>query len=388
VLAFSSCLVCIMKMKKFTSLFLVVIILIFATFLFVGCSRGEVVLSLGDTQIHADMYNFWMAHIKNHFIVSFADVQDTTAFWESAVGREVARQIEEETLRIAKELLVGNYLFGHYNLRLSPQSIAHIDNFIEQLIMSVHFGADRSALNRALLDNYGITINRFRQFLIMQEQANIALGYIMERYSPENLTDSEVNAFFTSQFHHFNFITIDLSYKTLLDDDGRPVRDTVGGGYTLIPILPEERDQRNLLAAELLSRVKAGDDFDDILNTYSDHRFYNPVPYGVYFSAQNFMQFAPEFGSELLLDVMAAHIGEIVYYEGEDRHIIAKKLPLAPNAFTIQRYAPFFRNFDGLVMLYHRNLVIAEHTEQIEENEEFLRLACAVLVQRGLGLLG
>ena len=380
-----------MKIKKLISLLIIVSILITAGISLTGCSRGEVVLSLGNINVHADMYNFWLADMKNTFIVQFTDVQDTPEFWASAVGREVARQIEEDTQRIVTEMLVLNYLFNYYNLRLPVQAVAQVDGFIEDLIMSVHFGASRSELNRALLDNYGITINRLRQILIFKEQATIASAHISQRFSPENLSSSEINDFFTSQFHHFDFIFIDLEHKTLLDEDGDPVRDTVRDGYAMIPLLPEEREERELLAADIIARLEAGEDFDELSALYNDFRFDNPMPYGVYFSNLNIFRVAPFFGNQghqLLANIVAADVGEIVTIGDEQRHIIAKVLPLENNAFAEQRYASFFSSFDELIKQYNLELIIADHGEELQENQEFLRLVCAVFSPRGLGLLG
>jgi len=346
-----------------------------------------VVLELGPHRIHADVYNYWLSRNKDLVIRSYTDIVDTPEFWASALGRTAARRIEEQTRSHAENVLVGLYLFNYFGLRMTRSDFEPIDNFIDDQIMSHPFNGNRAELNRTLLDVYGINISRLRQIFVMEQQFAMVHEHLFSARGPYSVTHSDVEDFFNAHYTRFNFIYISSRYRVVLDEEGRPVTDR-SGNVELETLTDDEIEERTALVEELVERLQAGEDFHELFATYSDSRFDTDnahiTRYGFYFCSEDVRALSGYFSSDMLAQLLAGSVGDVINYDSGDGFIINVLWELEERAYNIPANGPMFANINTWVRNYMMRDIFQRNTEDIVINEDFMSRVCAIFARRGL----
>ena len=322
------------KARSLVSLLLVLTMLLSVTAL-VGCDKTEVLMSLDGTTIEEDAYKYWLSNYKNYYITNFTEIGDDNESFLKLMddGRTVGEAIEERVEVSVKTMLCTLKLFEKYNLKLSSVDTASVKSMIEDNVFYLA-GGDRAAFNKLLLDTYGFNIDRLEEILLLEKKVDITTQYLIEKggipYSAE-----ELDAFYTENYYRLKIVFVNLTAKTKVDENGKPVKDDVTGKEETVPLTEEEKAVKIELAESLYNKAQNGESFDRLIKDHSEFTNKDSYPNGYYVSPLEFdLLMEAGMPSDILLKSMDAKNGDILMYKDEEVGVyIVQKLDPEKGAY-------------------------------------------------------
>lgn len=286
-----------------------------------GCTPagGETALEYKGYKISEAMYGYWAALYKRNIIYSYNNSKDTSDFWQSEISAGVTA--EDYFTEIINEQIykycIGLQLFDEYGLKLDSSVTKAIDDDIKE---KIEYYGSRAELNSALA-NLNLNIDLLRDIYICEEKLGAVYEYLYGAYGPEALSDDDYVKYFKDNYWRMKYIVV-YTTKLVTDDNGNYKYDSNGSLMTE-PLSDDEMAQKLAKAEEALARAQSGEDFDKLIEEYSEYDT-SSYPNGFYVSVNNLSIY----GAEILAALPGMQIDEVRRVEMESAIYIIKKLEL------------------------------------------------------------
>lgn len=278
-----------------------------------GIAGDETVVRLGEIEISASHYLYWLQRVINDYLAQFGG-QMTTLPWDTEMveGQTFGQFMQDQALELATLHALLRQMAQEENLTPDPAVAADVESQYVNMIMQAGDNEERviHALWGNLLSKELITW--------ISENSDLS-SQLRELYFGENSghypTDAEVNAYLDEvgryKAKHILLATIDLDTREPLDEA------TVA--------------QKKAQAEDFLAQLRAAEDpialFDDLMNEHSEDSGLATNPDG-YTTAKGEMVAPFE---EAALALKAGEISEVV--ESDFGYHIILRLPLDPDDF-------------------------------------------------------
>lgn len=303
---------------------------------FAGCEKTEVLMSLDGTTIEEDAYKYWLANYKDYYIRSFTEIGDDNESFLKIMddGRTVGDAIEERVEASVKTMLCTLKLYEKYNLKLSSADKASVKAMIDDNVLYLG-GGDRAAFNKLLLDTYGFDIDRLEEILLLEKKVDVTTSYLIEK-GGIGYTEAELDQFFMKNYYRLKIVFVNLTAKTKLDENGKPVKDEITGKEEFVALTEEEKAVKIKLSEDLLERAKNKENFDTLVKDYSEFTNKDSYPNGYYVTSLEFDLLAQGgLPTQLLVDSLEAKDGDILTYKDENSGVyIVQKLAPEEKAYA------------------------------------------------------
>lgn len=305
-------------MKK-TAVLICVVLLVSLLAGACASAGGETALEYKGYKISGAMYGYWAARFKKNIVYSYNSNKDTAEFWSSEVADGLTA--EEYFTDIVNDQIykycIGQQLFDEYGLKLDSNIKEAIDEDIEE---KIEYYGSRAELNSALAE-WGLNINLLRDIYICEEKLGAVFRYLYGEGGPEALSGEDYIKYFKDNYWHIKYIVI---YTTKLVTDSKGNYKYDSDGTLLTEDLTEEELAAKLAKAdEALQKARAGEDFDELIKTYSEYDT-SAYPNGFYLSVNEISTY----GSGIISALPGMQIGDVARVDEESAIYIIKKLEL------------------------------------------------------------
>ena len=281
-----------------------------------GIAGDETVVRLGEIEISASHYLYWLQRVINDYLAQFGG-QMTTLPWDTEMveGQTFGQFMQDQALELATLHALLRQMAQEENLTPDPAVAADVESQYVNMIMQAGDNEERviHALWGNLLSKELITW--------ISENSDLS-SQLRELYFGENSghypTDAEVNAYLeeSGQYRakHILLATIDLDTREPLDE--------------------EAVAQKKALADELLSQLRTAQEpivlFDQLMNEYSEDSGLAANPDG--YTTRKGEMVAPFENAALALK--SGEISDVV--ESEFGYHIILRLPMDPDDFRAE----------------------------------------------------
>ena len=281
-----------------------------------GIAGDETVVRLGEIEISASHYLYWLQRVINDYLAQFGG-QMTTLPWDTEMveGQTFGQFMQDQALELATLHALLRQMAQEENLTPDPAVAADVESQYVNMIMQ--------AGDREELVIHALWGNLLSKELITWISENSDLSsQLRELYFGENSghypTDAEVNAYLeeSGQYRakHILLATIDLDTREPLDE--------------------EAVAQKKALADELLSQLRTAQEpivlFDQLMNEYSEDSGLAANPDG--YTTRKGKMVAPFENAALALK--SGEISDVV--ESDFGYHIILRLPMDPDDFRAE----------------------------------------------------
>ncbi|MDD4773254.1 MAG: hypothetical protein PHZ09_06565 [Eubacteriales bacterium] len=297
------------------------IIISLAAVILVSCgSSAPVVMSYKNSEITANMYSYWLSTYKSDFLYFYNNSMEDDDFWNSEVSQGVTSEQFAENLinENIKYILIGMQLFRDYNLKITAETTASINEDINE---KIDYYGGRANLNTAL-SAYGINIDILRDIYIAEEKLYAVYDYLYGENGIDKVTEAMLDKYYTENYSRIKYIIIYTKEKNMYDEEGQIKYDSEGLIMTEA-LSEEELEEKAAKINEVMICVNAGDEFEDIMADYNEADM-SQYPNGFYISANELSIY----GFTMINAVKNMKIGEIRQVEDENAVYIIKKYDL------------------------------------------------------------
>ncbi len=281
-----------------------------------GIAGDETVVRLGEIEISASHYLYWLQRVINDYLAQFGG-QMTTLPWDTEMveGQTFGQFMQDQALELATLHALLRQMAQEENLTPDPAVAADVESQYVNMIMQAGDNEERviHALWGNLLSKELITW--------ISENSDLS-SQLRELYFGENSghypTDAEVNAYLeeSGQYRakHILLATIDLDTREPLDE--------------------EAVAQKKALADDLLSQLRTAQEpivlFDQLMNEYSEDSGLAANPDG--YTTRKGEMVAPFENAALALK--SGEISDVV--ESDFGYHIILRLPMDPDDFRAE----------------------------------------------------
>ena len=281
-----------------------------------GIAGDETVVRLGEIEISASHYLYWLQRVINDYLAQFGG-QMTTLPWDTEMveGQTFGQFMQDQALELATLHALLRQMAQEENLTPDPAVAADVESQYVNMIMQAGDNEERviHALWGNLLSKELITW--------ISENSDLS-SQLRELYFGENSghypTDAEVNAYLeeSGQYRakHILLATIDLDTREPLDE--------------------EAVAQKKALADDLLSQLRTAQEpivlFDQLMNEYSEDSGLAANPDG--YTTRKGKMVAPFENAALALK--SGEISDVV--ESDFGYHIILRLPMDPDDFRAE----------------------------------------------------
>lgn len=278
-----------------------------------GLSGGEVVAKVGQEEITAADYLYWLNRVIDNYLAQFGG-QMSTLPWDAEMseGLTFAQFMSDQALDVAASYCVTAGLARQEGLSPSPSVAADTDQYYADLVIQA--GADEDRVIYTLWSNL-LTKDQLTR---LNETGDL-YTQLQELYFGQDSgsypTDAEVMAYLdeSGQYRakHILLLTIDMDTREPLDDE------TIA--------------QKKAAADELLAQLRAAEDpialFDTLMKEHSEDSGLAAYPEG--YTTSKGEMVAPF--EEAALALQTGEISEVV--ESNYGYHIILRLPMNPDDF-------------------------------------------------------
>ena len=281
-----------------------------------GIAGDETVVRLGEIEISASHYLYWLQRVISDYLAQFGG-QMTTLPWDTEMveGQTFGQFMQDQALELATLHALLRQMAQEENLTPDPAVAADVESQYVNMIMQAGDNEER-----VIHDLWG---NLLSKELITWISENSDLSsQLRELYFGENSghypTDAEVNAYLeeSGQYRakHILLATIDLDTREPLDE--------------------EAVAQKKALADDLLSQLRTAQEpivlFDQLMNEYSEDSGLAANPDG--YTTRKGKMVTPFENAALALK--SGEISDVV--ESDFGYHIILRLPMDPDDFRAE----------------------------------------------------
>lgn len=318
------------------------LLVMLSVLLLASCGSGSVA-TVGNTKIAQSEFEFYLESIKNQ--MSDTELQ-TDEDWES-------KEIEgKKAIDVAKQQAMDNAVRNALyieaaeaaGISLTEEDKKTIEATKEQLVSG--YGSEKAY--KEFLKNNNIT----DEFIEMMCKSSVYYNKIGQIVTEEKtVEDAELEAYYEQNKAEFEREIRKAKHILIATMDPA----------TNLPKSQEEQDKASILAKEILGRVQNGEDFDALMNQYSEDPGLSSNPDGYVFGTG-------EMVSEFEEATDSVGFGGIAFCKSDFGFHIIKRLPISYNEAKDMVRSEFFgKLIDEKVEEWKK-----EYSIEIKQNEKLL----------------
>ncbi|MBQ9510228.1 MAG: peptidylprolyl isomerase [Clostridia bacterium] len=346
------------------------------------CSCGsQVALTLnGDNGVtytaSKSLVDFIMVYVKQNTFISngWHSGYDIESIWTQKYDGDTTfdQYLTSNAVSQLRSMLVEEYLFDKYSLTIDPANLAKLKEQKKSL----------EAQGRgAYKQYYGFTTDQLYEYLLIVEKSGAVNEYLYGENGTDKVNDSDKETYYTENFKGYQYIMFDMNNKVVVDEDGNKVRTTTtdkdgntteNDEYKTEKMTDEEKDDKAILPDTVLQQIKAGGDFAELAEKYSDSYLSVKYKEGVFVTSS----ILTEASAKEKVD--ALEIGDvsdvITVGDGEYSYIV-KRVPLIEKVYdeeTHPEYAELFENYTENVQDEKYSKLIEKYIDSVTMDEEII----------------
>lgn len=316
---------------KFLKPIALILALVTLSSLLISCKdTNGTVLQADGVRIDETAYRYWYIQLKDYYVDTYADLEDTVPFWNSEMpdmNVTYGEYIDNKIRTQIQYYLAGNVLFERYGLELSSSVINSIDTDIDDGINS--FGS-RAQYDAYLEERYAVNSRELRKIKVMEQKFMALYNHLYDSEKGiEKATNEEIALFYKENYARIKYYMILKNYEYVYDKDGNRVVDS-NNRYQMVELSDEKKAEKKTHAEEVLAAVSGGENIDTYIKKYySDLAKAYPNGYYVLKNDNYIAMFTPT----LINAAFSLELNGVIVVENEDAYFVVQRLGLIDNAY-------------------------------------------------------
>ncbi|MBR3963914.1 MAG: peptidylprolyl isomerase [Clostridia bacterium] len=321
-------------------------------------SLGTPVMSLGSTEITANMLQFLLSRYKATILQRYGNAikneyVSLDAFLDTKVegSDKTYDQLFTEHVRDnAKTYLAALHLYDELGLSLPDEVVASVDERMEYFVEDQdHAGGSRQEFN-TILAAYGVNYDILREMYLMEEKINQLQDHLFGKGGEKQITAADKEAYYKANYVRMRQVCIFINNCPKVDEDGKYVTDS-NGMFEYREMTEEENEAAKDKAQEAYDLLKNGTSFESVLEKYDENTADDEHTHGFYLSAESVST------SDAALIMMYEELcdmddGEYRLVESAYGMHIIQKIPLDDGAYNLAVNEDFFTFWDSKSQTY------------------------------------
>ncbi|MBE6569936.1 MAG: hypothetical protein E7658_06950 [Ruminococcaceae bacterium] len=304
--------------------------------MFTSCSAGDPVMTFGKSHITENQFVYWLCSYKGIYLNTYTDMEDTAAHYRSKLdnGMTVEEYLFDSTVDNISMTLICSELFREAGLKVPEAVEEAVDEYIADLLKNYADG-NKNTLNAAL-GKYGINMNMLKEVCLMQEINDLMFAYTYGENGVNTVTDTDRQQYYEDNYCRVRQIYVNNSYEYETDEDGYLKTDE-NGNYIINAMSEENKAAKDKTIGIIDAAIKAGEDFEEIYETYSEDHFYANGYY---------LTHTIDYISDVVKASFELEVGEITRVDSAYGVHFLMRLPLDEGAYNNPDNADFFADFE------------------------------------------
>lgn len=321
-------------------------------------SLGTPVMSLGSTEITANMLQFLLSRYKATILQRYGNAikneyVSLDAFLDTKVegSDKTYDQLFTEHVRDnAKTYLAALHLYDELGLSLPDEVVASVDERMEYFVEDQdHAGGSRQEFN-TILAAYGVNYDILREMYLMEEKINQLQDHLFGKGGEKQITAADKEAYYKANYVRMRQVCIFINNCPKVDEDGKYVTNS-SGMFEYREMTEEENEAAKDKAQEAYDLLKNGTSFESVLEKYDENTADDEHTHGFYLSAESVST------SDAALIMMYEELcdmddGEYRLVESAYGMHIIQKIPLDDGAYNLAVNEDFFTFWDSKSQTY------------------------------------
>ncbi|MCR5457731.1 MAG: hypothetical protein K6F14_06615 [Clostridiales bacterium] len=379
-----------MKKRDWIKVLVLVLTIAFIIPCFTSCAAGTKVLTLkadnGKTYIiNKEQFDFLMCYTKANFFMNqtLPSSYDIPSYlWEQKIGSDSEQTVDDYYKQLVvnqlKGVLVEEYLFDKYNLKLNDEEVAAQKKSVQQTVTNL--GGTGS-----YKQYWGYRWQMLYEHSLASLRSTAIMEYLYGENGVDKVTSEELDQYYQDNFYGYYVIKFDMTHKVETDEEGNKIRKTTTDSegvetetdeYSLVELTDEEKEEKALLPQILIYQLEDDADFQELAIAYSDDYISVKYPNGLYITEAQLSNYLSD--STALSAAKALEIGEytqpISISDGKYTYII-KRVELREKAYEDEEYADLFKDYEETVKYDKYDDLIENYVELIESNDAVIEKA-------------
>lgn len=381
-----------MKKRDWIKVIVLVLTIAFIVPCFTSCAAGTKVLTLkadnGKTYVvNKEQFDFLMCYTKANFFMNrdepLPSSYDIPAYlWEQEMDSETHQTVDDYykqyVVNQLKGVLVEEYLFDKYNLKLNDEEVAAEKKSVQTAVSNLGgTGSYKQYWGYRWQMLYDHTLASLRSTAVME--------YLYGENGVNKVSEDELEQYYQENFAGYFVIKLDMNNKIKTDEEGNRVRKTTKDSegveteldaYEMVALTDEEKEEKALLPQILIYKLEDDVDFQELAVEYSDD--YLSVKYadGLYITEAQLTNYLSD--STVISAVQALEVGAytqpVSVSDGKYTYIV-KRVELLEKAYAEEEYADLFADYEETVKYDKYDELIRNYVELIETNDAVIEKA-------------
>ena len=233
---------------------------------FASCGKSAAAMSIEGSSFSEKLYAYYIACFKQYWLTYFGQTDDP-AFWSADAGgvtnAEYLTSVSEESI---KKRLVSCFLFDSFGLKLSDAEQTAIDRMLAAI--EATDGSGSSIENDELFGYLHMDRTDLRKILEIDAKTAALQDHLYGEEGVYRISDEQRETFYQNNYCRFRMLYL-MNYDYDLDEDGGYKYDQ-DGSVKVVEISDERYEEKIRFADSVKQRVDAGEDFEELIQEYSE----------------------------------------------------------------------------------------------------------------------
>jgi foldase protein PrsA len=346
-------------MKKLIRPAAAILILALALSLF-ACSNGRSAMKIGKTSFSEKVYAYYLTCYKQYWLSTFGQ-SDSESFWSSEYGGvRVDDYLQNVSDTAIKARLVSAFLFDFYKLQISESEETYVGRLLAGLVEAA--GGEEALKSEEPFSSLNITKDDLYDILMIDSKAGALQDYLYGDDGVMKVTDQQRENYYQNKYYRFEHFYL-MNYDYDLDENGNIKYDEEGHAQ-VVEISDARFEEKLALANEVLRRAESGEDFNALIDEYSEELSKSKYKNGHYLTVPN------DYFAALSDEVTALKIGEYKLFQSELGIHIIHRIELDEGAWNKNSESGDFYNFEELVTEAAFKELTSSYYDRIVINED------------------
>lgn len=313
-------------------------------------------MTLENASVSGSIYAYYLACYKQYWLTALGQ-SDDPAFWEAeSDGVKNADRLTQISEDAIKKRLASNYLFDAFHLKLTDAENHSIDMMIAGIKASVGENIEEDEIFKAL----GMDEDELKTILIMDAKVGALQDHLYGEEGEHKITDETKEAYYQDNYYRFRLLYL-MDGDFVRDENGN-IKYNENGNAEVTEISDERYEEKLGTAKDILSKVRAGEDINGYIDTYSEQLEKDDYKNGHYLCSVN------EYGSLISAAVMKLKTGETGWLDTSYGIYVIQRVELDPGAWKNEENEAGndFYNFETLVLEKEFDGYLKPYCDKIE----------------------
>lgn len=313
--------------KKITAL---VLCLCMVVVMMTSCAKPVTAMEYEGKTITANMYSYWLSQIKSQYVSAETD---TDEYWDITYsnGQTYEEKMREIVDFNVKVNLICTKLFDDMGLSMPEKGLDEIKTGLQDLLDS--YGS-KSSLNK-LLSKYNINYSMLEEIYKIELMTTTVYDALYAKGGSRGISEEQLDEYFKEYYSRLDIIMIYNTFEYETDEEGKLVVDSSTGNYKTKTLSEEEKAAKNSLADDIMKKLEAGEDFDELKKQYNEDPQKDIYTDGYFISTNDISIY----GSDIVVASQEMKIGDTKKIDDGSIICIAKKKELTEKPYNNENYS-------------------------------------------------